>query len=77
VPRLVAINLDLREHPKKNFSLILLGGKVFRISEFPNFRESVLAAPAEIQKLREIYKEDEREGLNYDWLAIEFAARRS
>ncbi|CAI8952874.1 MULTISPECIES: hypothetical protein [Pseudomonas] len=58
------------KHILNDSSLVLSGEKVLR-----KFRESMLAAPAEVESLRELYKEDERVGPKYDWLAHEFAAR--
>jgi len=58
------------KHILNDSSLVLLGEKVLR-----KFRRAMLAAPAEVESLRKIYKEDERVGPKYDWLASEFAAR--
>lgn len=58
------------KHILNDSSLVLSGEKVLR-----KFRESMLSAPAEVEKLRETYKDDKRVGPKYDWLAIEFAAR--
>jgi hypothetical protein len=58
------------KHILNDSSLVLAGEKVLR-----KFREAMLAAPAEVEKLRENYKEDERVRAKCDWLASEFAAR--
>lgn len=58
------------KHILNDSSLVLAGEKVLR-----KFREAMLGAPAEVEKLRENYKEDERVRVKYDWLASEFAAR--
>ncbi|WP_244746197.1 hypothetical protein [Paraburkholderia terricola] len=58
------------KHILNDSSLVMAGEKVLR-----KFRESMLTAPIELEKLREIYKKDERVGPKYEWLANEFAAR--
>jgi hypothetical protein len=58
------------KHILNDSSLVMSGERVLR-----KFRQSMLAAPAEIEKLRELFKADERVGPKYDWLAEEFAAR--
>lgn len=58
------------KHILNDSSLVMSGEKVLR-----KFRQSMLAAPAEIEKLREQFKGDVRVGPKYDWLADEFAAR--
>jgi len=58
------------KHILNDSSLVISGEKVLR-----KFRQSMLAAPAEIEKLRELFKADKRVGPKYDWLAEEFAAR--
>lgn len=58
------------KHILNDSSLTLAGEKVLR-----KFRQAMLAAPAEVEKLMEDYKENERVRAKYDWLASEFAAR--
>lgn len=58
------------KHILNDSSLVMSGEKVLR-----KFRESMLEAPVEVERLREIYRNDVRVGPKYDWLANEFAAR--
>lgn len=57
-------------HILNDSSLVMSGEKVLR-----KFRQSMLNAPAEIEKLREQFKDGERARLKYEWLAKEFEAR--
>ncbi|WP_367239279.1 hypothetical protein AB1H94_08210 [Pseudomonas fulva] len=57
-------------HILNDSSLVMSGEKVLR-----KFRQSMLKAPAEIEKLREQFKDDDRVRPKYEWLAKEFEAR--
>jgi len=58
------------KHILNDSSLKLSGEKVLQ-----KFRQSMLKAPAEIEKLIEQFKDDDRVRPKYEWLAKEFAAR--
>lgn len=57
-------------HILNDSALVMSGEKVLR-----KFRKSMLEAPAEIDKLREQFKDDPKVLPKYVWLAEEFAAR--
>lgn len=57
-------------HILNDSSLVMSGEKVLQ-----KFRQSMLKAPAEIKKLREQFKGDNRVRPKYEWLAKEFEAR--
>ena len=57
-------------HILNDSSLVMSGEKVLR-----KFRQSMLQAPAEIEKLQEKFKDDDRIRQKYEWLAKEFEAR--
>lgn len=58
------------KHILNDSSLTMSGEKVLR-----KFRQSMLDAPAEIENLREQFKDDDRVRPKYEWLAKEFEAR--
>jgi len=57
-------------HILNDSSLVMSGEKVLR-----KFRQSMLKAPAEIKKLQEQFKDDDKVRPKYEWLAKEFEAR--
>ena len=57
-------------HILNDSSRVMAGEQVLR-----KFRQSMLNAPAEIKKLREQFKDDDRVRTKYEWLANELEAR--
>lgn len=57
-------------HILNDSSLVMSGEKVLR-----KFRQAMLNAPEEIEKLREQFKDDDRVRPKYEWLTKEFEAR--
>lgn len=57
-------------HILNDSSLVLTGEKILR-----KYRESMLNAPSEIERLREQFKDDDNVRPKYEWLAEEFRSR--
>lgn len=58
------------KHILNDSSLVFAGEMVLG-----KYREAMLAAPSEVERLRELHKDNDRVWPKYEWLAKEFAAR--